>query len=266
MRPLSDRLMTELTAHRTLALRHALGEQPDIAFLAALHALCLKSFFRYAPETCLELDFKQAGFSAQPPGLGDSAVAVALEARHQAWAAVLPRDATQLWDALQALDRDSRDMLFAHCVALAVNAVFETYNRRPRALAHADRLAEAVQLDMVAAGWRPTVETFLGRVTKARIVEAVREGRGEQAVTSIASMKKGAMAEEAEALLTGTGWLPEPLLTLGRRDGGGERSTTPPAPMPRADQDQTPGDHTDGREADPVAEGVAFAAYPIAAE
>ena len=62
MRPLSDRLMTELTVHRTLALRHALGEQPEVALLAALHALCLKVFFRFAPETCLELDLKQAAF------------------------------------------------------------------------------------------------------------------------------------------------------------------------------------------------------------
>lgn len=41
IKPLPDRLMTELTAHRTLALRHALGGRPDVAFLAALHALCL---------------------------------------------------------------------------------------------------------------------------------------------------------------------------------------------------------------------------------
>src|SRR5690606_20412318 len=41
LKPIPDRLMTELTAHRTLALRHALGERPDIAFLAALHALTL---------------------------------------------------------------------------------------------------------------------------------------------------------------------------------------------------------------------------------
>ncbi len=44
---LSDRLMTELTSHRTLGLRQALGERPDVAFLAALHALTLKSFYRY---------------------------------------------------------------------------------------------------------------------------------------------------------------------------------------------------------------------------
>ena len=60
--------MTELTAHRTLALRHALGERPDVAFLAALHVLCLKTFYRYALDTCLELDLKSVSFGAQAPG------------------------------------------------------------------------------------------------------------------------------------------------------------------------------------------------------
>ena len=58
LKPLPDRLLTELTAHRTLALRYALGEHPDIAFTAALHALCLKVFYRYGQDTCLELDLK----------------------------------------------------------------------------------------------------------------------------------------------------------------------------------------------------------------
>ena len=46
--PIPDRLLTELTAWRTLALRNALGEQPDVASLAALHALCIKVFYRYS--------------------------------------------------------------------------------------------------------------------------------------------------------------------------------------------------------------------------
>jgi ParB family chromosome partitioning protein len=103
-----------------------------------------------------------------------------------------------LWEALAAFDGESRQALFAHCVALSVNAVFEPYNRRPRALAHADRLAEALDLDMVAVGWQATVETFLGRVTKARIVDAVREARGEQAARLIEPMRKGEMAEAVE--------------------------------------------------------------------
>jgi len=91
--------------------------------------------------------------------------------------------------------------------------MFEPYNRRPRALAHADRLAEALDLDMVAAGWVPTAENYLGRVTKARILGAVREAKGEGAAQLIDHLKKGEMAEKAEVLLAGSGWLPEPLRT-----------------------------------------------------
>ena len=41
VRPLSDRLMTDLTAHRTVALREAVANDLDVAFLATLHVLCL---------------------------------------------------------------------------------------------------------------------------------------------------------------------------------------------------------------------------------
>ena len=82
-------------------------------------------------------------------------------------------------------------------------------------LAQADRLARATGLDMVEAGWRPTVGNYLGRVTKARILEAVREGAGERAAQLIDHMKKGDMAKEAERLLADTGWLPEPLRLFG---------------------------------------------------
>ena len=56
VRPLSDRLMTELTAHRTLALREAIAGDPDTAFLAMLHALYLRLFYRLGPDTCLEVE------------------------------------------------------------------------------------------------------------------------------------------------------------------------------------------------------------------
>lgn len=64
---------------------------------------------------------------------------------------------------------------------------------------------------MVQAGWRPTVENYLGRVPKRRILEAVQEGAGERAAQLIDHLKKADMAKEAERLLADTGWLPEPL-------------------------------------------------------
>jgi len=193
-----------------------LAQDPDVAFLAALHALCLRLFYRYTPETCLDLDVKSVVFDGQAPGLNDSAVARAVDERHWRWSEHLPRESADLWDSLCAFDPDSRHALFAHCVALSVNAVYEPWNRRPRALSHADRIGEAVKLDVGAAGWSPTATNYFGRVTKARIVEAVREAKGEAAAQLIEPLKKSAMAVRAEELLAGSGWIPEPLRTPGQ--------------------------------------------------
>ena len=217
LKPLPERLVGELTTHRTLALRHALGEQPEIAFLAALHAMCLRAFYRWSLDSCLEIELRSSAFATQPPGLNDTPLARQLEGRHQSWAASLPKEPDELWDTLIGFEIDSRLSLFAHCVALSVNAVIEPYNRRPRAVAHADRLAGMLELDMVQAGWKPTIDTYLGRVTKARILEAVRQAKGERAAESIAHLRRHDMAEKAAELLHGSGWLPDLLRTPGLR-------------------------------------------------
>lgn len=221
-KPLPDRLITELTAHRTLALRDALAENPAIAFQAVLHNFVLTAFYRFGSSgSCLEIGLHTPTFPAQAPGLRESASAKAVEARHESWKARLPKSEKDLWDALTALDGGAQASLFAHCASFAVNALFEPANRynqgrvsargvRTR-LDQADVLARAVGLDMVQAGWRPTVDNYLGRVTKPRILEAVREARGESSAQLIDHLKKADMAKEAERLLDGSGWLPEPL-------------------------------------------------------
>ncbi|MBU6464266.1 MAG: ParB/RepB/Spo0J family partition protein [Bradyrhizobium sp.] len=221
-RPLPDRLITELTAHRTLALRDALAESPAIIFQAVLHNFALTAFYRFATAgSCLEIGIRTPTFPIQAAGLRESASAKAVEVRHGFWKAQLPKDEKDLWDALTALDGTAQASLFAHCASFAVNAVYEPANRynEGRVSAHgvktrldqADVLARAVGLDMVQAGWKPTVDNYLGRVTKPRILEAVREAKGEPSAQLIDHLKKGDMAKEAERLLDGSGWLPEPL-------------------------------------------------------
>ena len=221
IRPLPDKLLTELTAYRTLALREAVGDDPATAFLAALHVLCLKLFSRYGSDSCLEIEPKSVIFGSQAPGLADTPLAARIDARHRGWAEKLPAEPGALWDTLAGFDGNSQAALFAHCVSLTVNAVHEAWNRRPRALAHADRLAEALSVDLAAAGWTPTVDNFLGRVTKARILNAVREAKGDAPAQRIDHLKKGDMAAEAARLLAGSGWLPEPLRTPGRTPSAG---------------------------------------------
>lgn len=228
VRPLPDRLLTELTAHRTLALRDALAGNPHVAMTALLHKLVMDTFQHRSATGCLEASVRHVFFPVQADELKDSPSAKAVTERHEAWKADLPADDDALWDWLAALDDASRMALLAHCVSYGVNALYEKADRYGGAvtahgvqqrIAQADRLARALGLDMVEAGWTPTVGNYLGRVTKPRILEAVREAKGEQASQLIDHLKKGDMAKEAERLLADSGWLPEPLRLSNIDDG-----------------------------------------------
>ncbi len=210
VKPLPDRLVLDLTAARTVALRNALANDPVIAFIAVLHAFVLKTFYVYGSDSCPEVTLQSARFS-QTPGLGDTVWAKEIEQRHEGWGRDLPKDPNDLWNFLIRLDEVSRQALFAHCASLSVNAVIEPWNKRTRAIAHAEQLANSIGFDLVEAGWTPTADNYLGRVTKARILQAVREAKGDQAAELIGHLKKTDMAREAERLMTGCGWLPEPL-------------------------------------------------------
>ena len=249
IKPLPERLVGELTAHRTLALRDAVANNPHVAMTALLHKLCLDAFQHSTPCACVEVSVRHVFFPVQAPDLKDSASAKAVSERHEAWQAELPKDGDTLWGWLSDLDDNRRAALLAHCVSFGVNALYEKGDRYggpgvsvhgvQRRLAQADRLARAVGLDMVAAGWRPTVDNYLSRVTKPRILEAVREAKGDHAAQLIDHLKKGEMAQEAERLLDGTGWLPEPLR---RADGA-------PASDPAAGEVETlPAFLTDGED------------------
>ncbi|ODT65237.1 MAG: DNA-binding protein [Pelagibacterium sp. SCN 63-23] len=215
LRPLSDRLKLELTSHRTLALRDAVANDPQAAYLTVLHVLVLSLFYpSRTSESCLEVSLRHTTFVTQAPGLAESISAKAIDARRGAWKEELPPNAEDVWPFLLALDTDSRQMLFAHCASLGINAQHSAWDRGSR-VRNADQIAQLVGLDMVAAGWAPTVDNYLNRVPKLRILEAVREGRDERSAQLIDHLKKGDMAKEAERLLAGTGWLPEPLRTPG---------------------------------------------------
>jgi ParB family chromosome partitioning protein len=210
VKPLSERLLAELSAHRTVALRNAVAACPDVAFRSVLHGMCLRVFY-HASDNCMEISATVSRMASQAPGFKDSAAVLDFEARHARWQAELPKEQGALWRRLASMDLESQMQLFAHLAAATVNVLREPWDRRPGAIAHGNVVARDVGLDMVASGWTPTAGNYLGRVPKARILEAVREGCGEKEAQLIEHLKKGDMAREAERLLADRGWLPEPL-------------------------------------------------------
>jgi ParB family transcriptional regulator, chromosome partitioning protein len=202
---LSEKLVAELTAHRTMALRNELAKRPNMALIALTHRLALDSFYHATELSCLEVQARSAFLQTYAPGIEASIAGREIAGRHEAWGKRLPREADQLWAFIRDMAADDRLALLAHCASLGIDAV-RVRNAQDTSLAHADALAAELKLDM-AAYWQPTSGGYFARVSKERILDALREG-GVSDTGAIARLKKSAMADAAEAALLGKGWLP----------------------------------------------------------
>ena len=124
VKPLPERLVMELTAHRTLALRDALAANPHVAVTALLHKLVRDTFSQVRAEgAVVEANVHRVHFREQGKDLPDTPYAQALTERHENWKADIPSDDEALWAWIEGLDDASRHALLAHCVSFGVNAL-----------------------------------------------------------------------------------------------------------------------------------------------
>lgn len=206
---LSDALLTDLHAARTMALRLELANRPDIALRAVAFSLAGR---------ILSHDVGVLTVSAREvyiPALSKTHCPDddAVQERLAHWRLRLPTG-PQLWPAVMKLDDAALLDLIALCAAVSVDATHTKggdHASRQR-LRHADQLAETLELNM-ATHWEATAENYFGRVSKGLIAEAVTEMAGAGAAKRIEGMKKPVMALEAQVIAYSSGWLPIPLRT-----------------------------------------------------
>jgi ParB family chromosome partitioning protein len=211
--PLSERLIVDLTTHRTAGLQDALARAPTLMLTVVVHTMVLQTFYPgYDQTSPLQLRLSFTGLERLAPGVGDGPAGRRIDARGEAWRVRLPAKASDIWPVLISLNGSDLMDLMAHCASLAVNAVRDPHDRRPGAWAQAETLATALDLDMTTT-WTATAASYFGRVPKSRILEAVEEGVGKTDAERIAGLKKTEMAEAAEGLIAGKGWLPAALRT-----------------------------------------------------
>ena len=96
-KPLSDILIRDLTAHRTLGLRLALSEQPEVAIVAVTHALAAQIFYRGADAHVLDIRPVSTMLASHADGIEDTKAGKAWADHHARWAAQMPRDVSGLW-------------------------------------------------------------------------------------------------------------------------------------------------------------------------
>lgn len=251
---LPDKLVLDLTAHRTAALRAALIERHDVAFVAVVHSLLLLTHYgaghRSSPASTIDL---RADLSANHPrkhaeGFEASRAGEALKRVKGQMTLLLPASHGDLWTFLMGRQPDQLLELVAYAASQMVDAVKQPFEKETSARQVAsDHLAKALDLDM-AQWWTPTAQGYFGRVSKPLIVAAVEEATTAQVAENIAGLKKQELAAEAERRLDGKGWLPtilrpreivqddEALEGLGF-DGESDEDLDEPAPW---DEDEVP--------------------------
>ncbi|AMR79294.1 ParB/RepB/Spo0J family partition protein [Cupriavidus nantongensis] len=228
-RPLSERLVTQLTAHRTAALQALIAQSPRIALVSLLHALVPQVFmppedrYRYSAAAKVSLT-NNRGLGRDASGdLESSRAWLSLDQSIGHWQAVLPGEDEDLFAWLQNLSPTKQLELLAVCVAHSINTVELSEVAAGHARAH--QLAAAVGLDM-ADWWEPTGASYLASVPKSRRMDAVREVAGDEAAERIGTMKKDAMIGAAEEYLAGRRWLPHILRQPGAPATDGKLPTT----------------------------------------
>ena len=211
---LSDRLVIDLTAHKTMGLRDAVQADVGAALATVVHALALQVFYPgYGLWTPLQLRLSVSGLERLAPGVDDGPAGRRVRDRGEAWGARLPERAEDLWGVVFGLAPSDQLDLMASRLGVGLYAVRDPHDRRPGALAQAETLATVVGLDM-AGTWSATAASYFTRVPKTRVLEAVTEAVNAEEAGRIAGFKKGDMAEAAERLVEGKGWLPPVLRTV----------------------------------------------------
>jgi len=211
--PLSERLLIDLTAHKTMGLRDAVQADVAAALATVVHAMALQVFYPgYGDFTPLQLRLSVGGLERLAPGVGGGPAGRRVTDRCEAWGARLPERAADLWALLAPMGRGELLDLLACCAGVGLLAVRDPHDRRPGAWAQAETLATAVGLDMRRT-WSVTAASYFSRVSKARVLEAVTDAVGAEEAGRIVGFKKGDMAAAAERLLEGRGWLPPVLRT-----------------------------------------------------
>jgi ParB family transcriptional regulator, chromosome partitioning protein len=205
----SESLTKRLAAHRTMALQAMLMQNATVALASVVHAFVQRSFGPDYPReaSALQVSPQLSAYAleAAADDIKTSRAWQAVQQAKEAWRARMPEQPGEWLAWLIGLHQAELIDLLALCGALTLNAL-------PRAVAasSANAIAAALGLDM-ADWWDPTAEGYLNHVSKAQIVQALKEAGSDLAGGGVETMKKEALVAAAASRLAGTRWLPDPL-------------------------------------------------------
>ena len=235
----SEKLMRDLTAHRTAALQAALMQNPQVALVVLVHRLAQSVFshpdYRRDVVRITLQQTSDTGLAQDATDYENSPAGTLLGRAATEWGERVPGSSDTMFAWLLKQDQGTLLDLLAYCTACSLDAVAS----KQRSHDHSDDIAQALGLDM-ADWWVPTCANYLSQVSKAKAQEAVKEATGSDPAKELDGKKKADAVAWCAGKLEGTRWLPLPLRILVVRAGrlGVDYAHAP------ADDDQD-GDHED---------------------
>lgn len=209
----SEKLMRDLSSHRTAALQAALMQNTHVALVTLVHRMAETVFEQYSRgNDVVKVSVRVTSdytLAQQASDYENSPAGTLLGQAHAEWGERLPGNPEAMFRWLLGQERETLVELLAYCTARSIDAVAG----RERSYDQSDAMAEALGLDM-ADWWVPTMANYLGHVSKAQALEAVKEATGIDSSKAVAGMKKPEAAAHCAAKLEGLRWLPAPLRSL----------------------------------------------------
>ena len=206
-----EKLCRRLTAHRTAAVQVELAAKPNVALALLMHRMIPTVFsekYGYIYEAKaieVQLTCSRDRLLKEADDMPNSHAWAKFEAERAKWVRMMPKEYADLMEWLLEAGNDIQANLFAFCIAATVDSVSLTDSGHP-----INALMDTLGIDMTTY-WKPTRESYLNHVTKARLSDVVTSAVSAEAAAPLASMKKDEAAETAERLLADTNWLPEVL-------------------------------------------------------
>jgi ParB family chromosome partitioning protein len=212
---ISEKLMFDLSAHRTAAMQAALKDNQHVALALTVHTMAVPIFTRissyHSNTTPLKLRMDLTRYSKldeRASEFKESPAAVALNDAMEQWGERVPGSASvAMYRWLLAQDTATLLDLLAFCAANGLDAM---HARERTQYDMSDALAESLSLDM-ADWWTPTPGKFLTSVSKAQLIEAVTEAESAEVARPMEKMTKADAVTYADAKLQGKRWLPAAL-------------------------------------------------------
>lgn len=204
-----EKLMLNLSSHRTAALQASLLEHPNVALASLANTMAL-SVFGLHQSTPVKLSLSKCRYTLEKnaPTLGASRAATALDTATEAFKRRLPADPKDWFKWFLSQPQSESVQMIVLGTAHSTDAIQTDLNGRDDAAP----MAGAVALDM-ADWWEATPESYLDLVPKAKIIEAVADAAGAEVAASITKMKKSEACTFAASTMLGKRWLPKALKT-----------------------------------------------------